>query len=153
MGDSCEKIRFKPFGDPDSDLPVGIIIYLCEAGKAGRFCHYVENQFDQWDKLCALEDALVDTHNEEGFLFVVGSRMDDPEVKGWLEYEDVIILPLGAKGQSKGRDVSVYSRECFDDGAYVIHAFSECADDSGIKLNKIVRAIHGKPISPSGVVG
>lgn len=153
MGDFCNVVAFERFGKVECDEPVGIIEWLCEAGKAGRFVHYVENQFPNWDTVCALEDALVDCRMEENFIFVVGNMKEDVEVNGWLEYEDCIIVPYGPKRQSSGSDVGLYSRDTFDKMEYVIHALSECADDSGMKLNKIAREISGKPISPSGVVG
>jgi len=154
MKDFCNKVRWKRYGEVKGlSVPFDTINDLCEAGKAGRFVHYVENGASQWDKLCALEDALVDSRKQKGFMFIVGERAGDPEVRGWLEYGDLIIVPFGPVRQESGADIGVYDRHRFDNKPYTIHAMTKCDEDSAIHINRQVRSVHGKPIGWDGKVG
>ena len=154
MKDFCNRVMWKRYGEVKGlHVPLDIINDLCESGKAGRFVHYVENGSSQWDKLCALEDALVDHRKHNGFMFVVGERNNDIEVRGWMEYSDLIIVPFGPERQKKGMDVGVYDRSVFDSKPYTIHAMTPCSEDSAIHINKQVREITGKPINFNGTVG
>ena len=148
------RVKFETHNEVEGkDEPVGIVNYLCETGKAGRFVHNVENKGSQWDTLCALEDALVDARQNDGFTFVVGKMKDREEVRGWMEYKDVILVPYGPKDQNlHNSDVGVYSREEFDAMEYTIHAMAEAADDSGIVLNFQLRETTGHPMDYNGDV-
>jgi hypothetical protein len=152
MGTFCNLIQFVPHSEGWPLIPIDTINHLTESGKAGRFVHYCENSFPQWDVLCAFEDALVENDAHKDWVFVVGSMDDDPEVRGWLEYEDWIFVPLGPEGKRSGSDVGVWSREDFDELDIIIHAFAPATDDSAIHLNKIVRALYGGAIRPDGSI-
>jgi len=155
LSEFCPLIDFRMFPDRDPDtcaygdsadedafresIPCGIINYLCEAGKAGFFVHFLENGFRQWDTLCKLEEALVDNRMAEGWVFVVGSLGGDEETQGWLEYEDWIIVPFGPENQKSGAQVGLWRRDDFDLMDYSVVAFCPASDESGILLNRMVK--------------
>jgi hypothetical protein len=125
--------------DPPSIAPLANISYLCEAGKAGLFVHYLKEAKPQWDTLCQLEDALVNNKANEGFIFVIGSVASEPEIQGWLEFEDFIIIPYGPEMQKSGDQMGVWGRSDFDQLDYSVVAFCPACDESGIILNKMVK--------------
>jgi len=135
-----------PHGDSEDEdafrasIPCGIINYLCEAGKAGYFVHFLREGFPQWMTLCRLEEALVDNRQNEGWVFVVGSLGGDEETQGWLEYEDWIIVPFGPDNQKSGAQVGVWRRDDFDLLENTVVAFCAASDESGILLNRMVKA-------------
>ena len=154
MHEFCEmfSIEFSAGCDPPSVTPLSIISYLCEAGKAGRFVHFLREGFPQWLTLCELEAALIDNKQNEDFVFVVGSIVGEPEIEGWLEYtardeitdevlQDYILIPYGPKMQeASGDQLGVWTRDDFDELDYSVVAFCPAADDSGIVLNRMVKA-------------
>lgn len=140
QNDFMRLVQFEQFGDGIS-APVDTLRSLAESGRAGRFVHMATEGFRQWDVTCALEDALIDSRQCDGWLFVVGSIADDPEVKGWLEYGDWIVVPYGPERSKRGSDVGVWHRRDFDELDYSITAMAEAGPDSGIKLNAIMRAL------------
>lgn len=152
MGEFCNIISFEQHSDGWPAVPVGVIGHMAKTGKAGRFVHYIGEGFPQWDVLCALEDALVENDQEKGWMFAVGSMAEDIEVRGWLEYEDWILVPYGPVRKGEGGDIGIWARDDFNELDVTLHAFSPVAADSAIHLNKIVRAIHGKPIGTDGTV-
>jgi len=97
-------IEFSAGCDPPSVTPLGIISYLCEAGKAGYFVHDLSEGFPQWMTLCRLEEALCDNRQNEDWVFVVGSIVGEPEIEGWMEYLDYILIPYGPKMQQASGD-------------------------------------------------
>jgi len=143
MHEFCEmfSIEFSAGCDPLSVTPLSTISYLCEAGKAGFFVHNLREAFPQWMTLCRLEEALIDNKQNEDFVFVVGSIASEPEIEGWLEYEDYILIPYGPLMQeASGDQLGVWTRADFDELDYSVVAFCPAADDSGIVLNKMVKA-------------
>jgi hypothetical protein len=136
-------IQFEQFGDGISE-GVNTIRWLAEAGKAGRFVHCLLEGFPQWTTLTALEDALIDNDACDGFTFVVGTIAADPEVRGWLEHGDFIIVPYGDKRKSTGSDVGVWFREDFDAMDYTVQAVAPAGPESGILLNAQMKSLgHG----------
>lgn len=154
MSDFCNLIQFSTYGDIGEECyPLDVIVNLCESGRAGMYVHTTENNYPQWAKLCALEEALVGSDMHEDFNFAVGKVKDDPEIRGWLEHGDTIIIPLGPKGQDTGTDVAVYHREVFDEMEYIVHAYAPASDDSAIFLNHQTRELYGTTISHTGDIG
>jgi len=97
--------------------------------------------FPQWLTLCKLEEALIDNRQEEDFIFVVGSIASEPEIEGWLEYEDYIVVPYGPSMQAaSGDQLGCWAREDFDQLDYSVYAFTPAADESGMILNGMVKA-------------
>jgi hypothetical protein len=148
----CNVICFDQFGDEDApDSPVKDIIEgMCDSGKAGLFVHQMENGFPQWECLCSLEAALVENGLNKDWIFVVGMIEGDDETEGWLEYahnEDVwVVIPRGPLGKENwGSDVAVINREDFDETDYKVFVFASAADDSAMKMNKILKAL-GRPL-------
>jgi hypothetical protein len=135
MGEFCDVICFEAHSDGEP-LAVPIIDWLCESGKAGHFVHFVTEGFRQWEILCALEQALIDTRQQQGWVFVVGHTPLDEEVKGWLEYEDWAIVPYGPLHQQCGSDVGLWRCDDFYDSDPVILARTPAADESGIHVNR-----------------
>ena len=143
MNEFCPliSVEFSAGCDPPSVKPLSIISYLCETGRAGHFVHRIENAFPQWLTLCALEDALVDNKQNEDFVFVVGGVMGEPEIEGWMENGDFILVPYGPRMQhASGDQMGVWARDDFDELDYSVVAFCPAADDSGIVLNQQVKA-------------
>jgi len=143
MHEFCEmfSIEFSAGCDPLAVTPLSTISYLCEAGKAGRFVHFLREGFPQWLTLCELEAALIDNRQNEDFVFVVGSITSEPEIEGWLEYEDYILIPYGPKMQeASGDQLGVWTRDDFDQLDYSVVAFCPASDESGILLNRMVKA-------------
>lgn len=118
--------------------PANTISGLVRSGKAGTFVHMCEEGFPQWHVLCALEDALVANKKNKDWTFVAGHIDDMPDVRGWLEYEDWVIIP------DKKGVVSIFDRDYLDSLAYDVVAFAPASDESAIALNRIAKAIHGK---------
>jgi hypothetical protein len=118
---------------------VQTIMDLAESGKAGRLCHYIENAFPQWDTTCAAEDVLIDNGVHKDWLFVVGTIADDAEVRGWLEFDDWVIVIYGPIRKQSGSDIGVWARDDFDLLDYRVQAFTAAAPESGIILNAIMR--------------
>ena len=134
-------VEFSAGCDPLSCPPLSTISYLCEAGKAGFFVHFLSEGFPQWMTLCKLEEALVDNKQNEDFIFVVGSITSEPEIQGWLEYEDYILIPYGPKmQQASGDQMGVWTRDDFDELDYSVVAFCPASDESGMILNGMVKA-------------
>lgn len=134
-------VEFSDGCDPPSVRPLSIISYLCEAGKAGRFVHFLGEGFPQWLTLCELEAALIDNRQNEDFVFVVGSVKSEPEIQGWLEHGDFVLIPYGPQmQQASGDQIGCWSRSDFDELEYSVVAFCPAADDSGILLNQQVKA-------------
>jgi len=125
--------------DPPSIKPLNTIRWLCESGKAGYFVHNLREAFPQWMTLCRLEEALVDNGQHENFIFVVGGVASEPEIEGWLEFGDFIIIPYGPKMQQGGDQMGVWARSDFDELDYSVYAFTPAADESGILLNAMVK--------------
>jgi len=125
--------------DPPSIMPLGTIKYLCAAGKAGFFVHNLREAFPQWMTLCRLEEALIDNKQNEDWVFVVGSVVGEPEIQGWLEHGDFILIPYGPEMQKGGDQMGVWLRSDFDELDYSVYAFCAADDDSGIILNRMVR--------------
>ena len=135
-------VEFSAGCDPPAVEPLSIITWLCEAGKAGHFVHNLREGFPQWMTLCRLEEALVDNKQNEDWVFVVGSIAGEPEIEGWLEYEDYILIPYGPKmQQASGDQLGVWTRDDFDELDYSVYAFCPADDDSGMVLNKIVKVV------------
>lgn len=135
----CELIQFEQFSGGDCD-GAKTIMDLVETGRAGRFAHLIECHDKQWAILCALEDALIDTHNQEGWMFVVGRLAEDEEVEGWLEYDGWVIMPYGPKRATElGSDVALTTVEDFYEQELEDWARTPVADDSGIILNKVLK--------------
>lgn len=141
MNEFCSlvSVEFSAGCDPPSVKPLSIISYLCEAGRAGRFVHFLGEGFPQWMTLCGLEEALCDNRQNDDFVFVVGSIASEPEIQGWLEYEDYILIPYGPEMQKGGDQMGVWTRADFDELDYSVVAFSPAADESGIRLNAMVK--------------
>ena len=113
------------------------IMDLVEGGRAGRFCHYILEGFPQWDTLCALEDVLIDNGVNKDWAFVVGRIADLPEVRGWMEYGDWVIVPLGPEGKQSGSEILAWDIIDFTtDVDYTAWARTEAAPGSGIILNR-----------------
>lgn len=143
MNEFCPliSVEFSAGCDPPAVRPLSIISYLCEAGKAGRFVHFLGEGFPQWMTLCELEEALVDNRQNENWLFVVGSIVGEPEIEGWLECDDYVLIPYGPKmQQASGDQMGVWLRSDFDELSYSVYAFCPAADDSGMVLNRMVKA-------------
>lgn len=143
MYEFCDlvSVEFSAGCDPPSVTPLSTISYLCEAGKAGYFVHNLREGFPQWMTLCRLEEALIDNRQNEDFVFVVGSIVGEPEIEGWLEYEDYILVPYGPlMQQASGDQIGCWTRDDFDELDYSVVAFCPAADDSGILLNQQVKA-------------
>ena len=117
--------------------PIQTVIWLCESGKSGRFLHFVEHRAKQWELLCALEDALIDSGKNEGWTFVVGRINDDMETEGWLESEGWVIMPYGPKRAERGSDMGIWKVEDFPDCE--VWAETPCAPESGMILNKYLK--------------
>ena len=132
-------VEFSAGCDPPSVTPLSIISYLCEAGKAGFFVHNLREAFPQWMTLCRLEEALIDNRQNEDWVFVVGSITGEPEIQGWLEFEDYILIPYGPEMQKGGDQLGVWTRDDFDELDYSAAAFCPAADDSGMVLNRMVK--------------
>jgi len=137
VGEFCDVIQFEAHSDGEPNA-VAVINWLCETGKAGRFVHFVAEGYRQWEILCALEQALVDTRQERGWVFVVGHTLFDEDAKGWLEYEDWVILPYGEMRRKAGSDVGLWRCDDFyrDEYSPVILARTDVADESGIYINR-----------------
>lgn len=143
MYEFCDliSVEFSAGCDPPSVKPLDTISYLCESGKAGYFVHNLREAFPQWMTLCRMEEALVDNKQEEDFVFVVGSITGEPEIQGWLEYEDHVLIPYGPKmQQASGDQMGVWTRENFDELDYSVVAFCAASDESGMILNGMVKA-------------
>jgi len=136
---SLFSVEFSAGCDPPAVKPLSIISYLCEAGKAGHFVHMLSEGFPQWLTLCKLEEALIDNRQEEDFIFVVGSIASEPEIEGWLEYEDYILIPYGPEMQKGGDQMGVWTRDDFDELGYSLCAWAPVCDESGILLNAMVK--------------
>jgi len=139
MGEFCDVIQFEAHSDGEPNA-VPIIGWLCETGKAGRFVHFVTEHFRQWETLCALEQALVDARQEQGWVFVVGHTPLDAEANGWLEYEDWVVLPYGPMRQQSGSDVGLWRcdefYDIYDGNGPEVLARTDAADESGIYINR-----------------
>ena len=135
-------VEFSAGCDPDAVEPLSIISYLCEAGRAGFFVHFLREGFPQWLTLCKLEEALIDNRQNEDFVFVVGGVVGEPEIEGWLEFGDYILIPYGPKmQQASGDQMGVWTREDFDELDYSVYAFCPADDDSGMVLNRMVKVV------------
>lgn len=144
MQEFCDliSVEFSPGCDPPAVTPLSTIRYLCESGRAGYFVHFVREGFPQWMTLCKLEEALIDNKQNEDFFFSVGSVASEPEIQGWLEYEDYIIIPYGPQMQQESGDqMGVWTREDFDELDYSLCAFSPATDESGILLNGMLKEL------------
>ena len=142
MNEFCSlvSVEFSAGCDPPAVTPLSTIEWLSEAGKAGYFVHNLREGFPQWMTLCRLEEALVDNKQHEDFIFVVGSIPSEPEIEGWLEYLDYVLIPYGPKmQQASGDQLGVWIREDFDELDYAVVAFCAASDESGILLNRIVK--------------
>lgn len=131
-------IRWEQHGDGEPEA-IGIINWLCETGKAGHFVHRITEGFPQFMTLCALEDALVECKQEDGWAFVCGCIFGDDETKGWLEHGDWIVVPFGPTLQQGGYHGAMWTREAFDALNYQVWALTDCADDSAMVLNRMMR--------------
>lgn len=118
-------------------VPANTIMDLVNSGKAGTFVHMCEEGFHQWHVLCALEDAIVINKKNKDWTFVAGHIEDMPNVRGWLEYEDWIIVP------ERQGVVLAFSRDYLDSLKYDVVAFAPASDESAIVLNRIAKAING----------
>lgn len=116
-----------------------VVIWVAESGKAGRFCHYISEGFPQWETLCALEDGLIDAKQAAGWCFIVGTLDSDPEVRGWLEYMDWVVMPYGPIRQQAGSDLGLWTRDDFDELEYTIHALADAGPGSGIVINRLLK--------------
>lgn len=141
MHEFCDliSVEFSAGCDPLAVAPLSTISYLCESGKAGYFVHFLSEGFAQWETLCKLEEALIDNRQNEDWVFVVGSIASEPEIQGWLEYEDYILIPYGPEMQKGGDQMGVWTRADFDELDYSLAAWCPAADDSGIRLNAMVK--------------
>jgi hypothetical protein len=136
-------VQIEQFGDGVS-IAAGIVQWLCEAGRAGRFVHVAHEGFSNYEQTCALEDALIDAGQCEDWTFVVGTLEGDGETKSWLEYRDEVVVPYGDKRKSTGSDVGVWRREDFDAMDYTVQAVAPAGPESGITLNAIMKSLgHG----------
>ena len=135
-------VEFSAGCDPLSCPPLSTISYLCESGKAGYYVHNLQEGFPQWMTLCRMEEALIDNRQNEDWIFVVGSIVGEPEIQGWLEFGDFILVPYGPLMQhASGDQMGVWLRSDFDELSYSVYAFCPAADDSGMVLNKIVKVV------------
>jgi len=135
MSEFCELISIDVHSDGDCEA-AGIIAWLAESGKAGRFVHSIDCGAKPWESLCALEDALIDTRQNKGWTFIAGQLPGDPEAHGWMEYQGWIVLPYGEEGRRSGSEIGVWSKEDFAELEPVILATAPAADDSGIIINR-----------------
>jgi hypothetical protein len=117
----------------------GVIQWLIEGGKGGRFVHYIDDGCPQWEILCALEDALIDSRQNEGWTFVAGHIDGDDETGGWLEYEGWVVMPYGPERKKHGTDLGLWRRDDFDELSPVVFAKAAAAPDSGIIINRQLR--------------
>jgi hypothetical protein len=117
-----------------------MVMWLAESGKAGRFVHYALEGFPQWDTLCALEDALIESRVNDGWEFVVGRIADLSDVRGWLECEGWVVVPYGPVGKESGSDIGVWNIVDFTtDVDYTEWARADAAPESGTILNRALK--------------
>ena len=117
----------------------GVIQWLIESGKSDRFVHYIDSGYPQWEILCALEDALIDSRQNEGWTFVAGHIDGDDETGGWLEYDGWVVMPYGPERKKGGTDLGIWRRDDFDILSPVVFATAAAAPDSGIVINRQLR--------------
>ncbi len=117
----------------------GVIQWLIEGGKGGRFVQYIDDGCPQWEILCALEDALIDSRQNEGWTFVAGHIDGDDETGGWLEYEGWVVMPYGPERKKDGTDLGLWRRDDFDELSPAVFAKAAAAPDSGIVINRQLR--------------
>ena len=117
----------------------GVIQRLIESGKGGRFVHAIDDGHSQWEILCALEDALIDAGQNDGWTFVAGRIEDDGETRGWLEHDDWVVMPYGPERRKAGTDIGLWYRDDFDALSPVVFATAPAAPDSGIVINRQLR--------------
>jgi hypothetical protein len=144
VNESCDLLQIEQFGDFLS-AAANTVMWLCESGHVGRFLHMNREGFSNYEQCCALEDALIDTDKCAGWAFVVGRIADDDETRAWLECGDEIVLPYGPARKEQGSDMGVWSRDLWDETDYTVRAVAEAGPDSGIVLNRIVKAL-GYPV-------
>jgi hypothetical protein len=119
---------------------VDILREVVESEGASQYVHFAIEGFPQWLTLCALEDAFIANNLCTGWSFVVGATEDDALIKGWLEYEDWIVVPR-SPATERGAHISVWSREDWDEGEYTVRAVSPAGPESGIVLNAISKSL------------
>lgn len=124
---------------PGISAAAQIVMWMVESRKSGRLAHYVIEGFSNWEQACALEDALIDTRQNDGWQFVVGRIDGDDETRGWLEYGDEIVVPYGPERKKAGSDIGVWGRDDFDKLDYTVWALADAAPESGIVLNRILK--------------
>jgi hypothetical protein len=138
MSEFCPLIRIEQ--SDGISAAAQTVMWLAESGRAGRFVHNIENSASQWETLCALEDALIDTNQNDGWMFVVGQVEDDPEVHGWLTHAGWVVIPLGPEKRKSGTDMLVLRGEEFYTEGVWVWAMTEAAPESGIVLNRELKA-------------
>ena len=124
---------------PGTCYPAQVVIWLAETGRAGLFCHLVENHAAQWPIACALEEALIDARVNKDWTLVVGRIEGDAETyQGWFESDDWVVLPYSPTRAAFGSDIGVWSADDFYDGEHrpEVWAKTPAADESGIILNR-----------------
>jgi hypothetical protein len=112
---------------------------LIAGRKAVWTVHEVTGRASQWEQVCAIERDLLAAHAESGWTIVAGTAEGYDEVRGWLIYDDHVLVPLGPKGQREhGVDIAAFALEEWSRVAEV-RAAATVTEESAIVLNRQIR--------------
>lgn len=143
-----ELLRFTVIGDPDElPAPMQRILDLAERGRLVQTMYRPCGS--PWERLCALEEDLLKSENEDlpeetGWSIVAGECVMLDGVTGWLEHADGFVLVACAPKyvMEHETDFLFLGREEFEE-RFVPYARGRAplGDDSGLRLNRALREV------------